>query len=51
MAEICVVKVERGAVVALDRFGANVLPPIYPSSGGAAVFADYNPALNKILVF
>lgn len=51
MAEICVVKVERGAVVALDRFGANVLPPVYPSSGGAAVFADYNPALNKILVF
>ena len=50
MAEICVVKVETGSVVALDRFGAKVLPPIYPNSGGAAIFADYNPALNKIVV-
>lgn len=50
MAEICVVKVEKGSVVALDRFGAKVLPPIHPYSGGGAVFADYNPTLNKILV-
>lgn len=45
-----IVSVERGCVVIKNQYGGQVCAPFHPSSGGDAVFADYNSDLDKIVV-
>lgn len=45
-----IVSVERGCVVIKNKYGGQVRAPFHPSSGGDAVFADYNSDLDKIVV-
>lgn len=43
-------KVDKGRVYVLNRFGCNVKAPIIPQEGGKALFADYNPRLERLLI-
>lgn len=45
-----IVSVERGCVVIKNQYGGQVRAPFHPSSGGDAVFADYNSDMDRIVV-
>lgn len=45
-----IVSVERGCVVIKNQYGGQTRAPFHPSSGGDAVFADYNSDLDRIVV-
>lgn len=43
-------KVQKGLVYTLSPFGGQVRAPFHPASGGDAIFVDYNPNLNLLVV-
>ena len=43
-------KVQNGAVHTLNRYGGHVRAPFHPSMGGNAIFVDYNPHLERLMV-
>lgn len=43
-------KVQNGLVYILNRFGGQVRAPFHPSAGGDAIFVDYNPNMDRLLV-
>lgn len=43
-------KVQNGSVYTLNQFGGQVRAPFHPSAGGDAIFVDYNPNLDRLVV-
>jgi tricorn protease-like protein len=43
-------KVDKGRVFVLNRFGGQARASIAPAYGGKAVFVDYNPRLERLLI-
>ena len=43
-------KVQKGSVYTLNQYGGQVRAPFHPSAGGDAIFVDYNPNLDRLVV-
>ena len=43
-------KVQNGSVYTLNQYGGQVRAPFHPSAGGDAIFVDYNPNLDRLVV-
>lgn len=43
-------KVQNGSVYTLNRYGGQARAPFRPSAGGDAIFVDYNPSLDLLVV-
>lgn len=43
-------KVQNGAVYTLNKYGGQERAPFYPAQGGKAIFVDYNPSENSLVV-
>lgn len=43
-------KVQNGSIHVLSPYGGQVRAPFHPSAGGDAIFVDYNPNLDRLVV-
>lgn len=43
-------KVQKGWIYVLNKFGGQERAPFRPSAGGDAIFVDYNPDLDRLVV-
>lgn len=43
-------KVQNGSVHTLNQYGGQARAPFHPSSGGDAIFVDYNPDSDRLVV-
>ena len=43
-------KVQKGWIYVLNQYGGQARAPFHPSAGGDAIFVDYNPNMDRLVV-